>query len=521
MSIVTPRRAISLIAILAVAYGGCAAGTRPPAVRPPAAAEVVPPSSQALPSGPSQPEPAAPPRGSVKSLLVSPIAEEPQVARELISFSVKNVEIKDVLLGLSRLSKANIVFEPDIAGKVSVELKDVTIDEALKDLLSPMGLEATRDGRTIHIARQKMQTRIFTLNYVPTRRKGESQVAASSGGGTATAGTPAAGAAPTAGAAPAAGGQNAGFSRVQGEDLTDLWAEVRTTVERLLSPQGKYSINPMPGIVVVTDFPSQLDRIAKYFEAVEASVRRQVLIQAEVLEIKLTEDFEYGIDFSLSERARPGGRQRDTIVPGQPFIRQLLNPRTGIFNVGLADATITALLNLLQAEGKVRVLSRPSVSTLNNQKAIIKVATDDVFFETDTTITAQGVAQTNVRSSTVTIGVVLSVTPQISSDGYIVMDIHPAVTDSTATRTFQSGQVTASRPVVDVRETNTVLRVKDGESILIAGLVKTKSDKQVRRVPFLSDIPLLGYLFRQVDESSQNTELVIKITPRILPPGTS
>ena len=180
---------------------------------------------------------------------------------------------------------------------MSVELKDVTIDEALKDLLSPMGLEFTRDGRTIHITRQKMQTRIFTLNYVLTRRKGESQVAASSGGGTATAGTPAAGAAPTAGAAPAAGGQNAGFSRVQGEDTTDLWAEVRTTVERLLSPQGKYSINPMPGLVVVTDFPSQLDRIAKYFEAVETSVRRQVLIQAEVLEIKLTEDFEYGIDF--------------------------------------------------------------------------------------------------------------------------------------------------------------------------------------------------------------------------------
>lgn len=526
MSIVTPRRVISLIAILAAAYGGCATEARRPAVKPPAV-EGVPPSSQALPAGPGQPEPAASPRGSVKSLLVSPIAEEPRVAQELISFSVKNVDIKDVLLGLSRMSNANIVFEQDIAGKVSVDLREVTIDEALRDLLSPMGLEFTRDGRTIHITRQKVQTRIFTLNYVPTRRKGESQVAASSGGGTATSGTAAAGAAAPAAGGAAAGGGNAGFSRVQGEDSTDLWAEVRTTIERLLSPQGKYSINPMPGIVVVTDFPSQLDRIAKYFEAVETSVRRQVLIQAEVLEITLTEDFEYGINFTLSERARPGGRQGRMVI-GQPtviqpptLIQQLLNPRTGIFNIGLADTTISALLDLLQSEGKLRVLSRPSVATLNNQKAIIKVATDDVFFETDTTFTAQGVAQTNVKSSIVTIGIVLSVTPQISSDGYIVMDIHPAVTDSSITRTFRSGTVEASRPVVDVRETNTVLRVKDGESIVIAGLVKTKADKRVKRVPLLGDIPLLGVLFRQVDESSQNTELVIKITPRIMAGGGS
>lgn len=509
------RHVIALIAILALGSAGCAAGAGRPVTPAPAAAAVA-----EAPASPAQPEPPAPARPSVKSLLVSPIAEEPQAGREPISFSVKNVEIRDVLLGLSRMTATNIVFEQDIAGKVSVDLKDVTIDEALKDLLTPMGLEFTREGRTIQVTKQKVQTRIFSLNYIPTRRKGESQVYATSSSAAAAAGG--ATAAATPGGA-AAGEEKVGFSRVKGEDATNLWDDVKTTLERLLSPQGRYGINPMAGLVVVTDLPAQLDRIAKYVEAVEISVRRQVLIQAEILEITLTEDFEYGIDFTGLTRSGTYKGLESGLTAGGPaktIFSQLLNPRSGIFNIGLADGTVAMMLDLLQKEGKLRVLSRPSVSTLNNQKAIIKVATDDVFFETTVTIPQTGPAQTTVTSTSVTIGVVLSVTPQIASDGFIVMDIHPIVTDSALTRTFSSGDVTASRPVVDVRETNTVLRVRDGESIVIAGLMKTKADKQVRRVPFLSRIPVLGLLFQQLDESNQNTELVIKITPRIVAAGT-
>jgi len=525
MSTVLPRRVTSLIALLAVAFGGCSVGTRP-AMPPPVAGRVPPASTGVSPSSPISPEPTQAPRNSVKAQLVSPIAEEPRDGRDLISFSVKNVDFKDVLLGLSRMSNSNIIFEQDIAGKVSVDLKDVTVEEALKSLLPPMSLEFTRDGRTIHITKQKVQTRIFPLNYIATRRKGESQVYATSSSSSAstastTGGATAPGAAPTTGGTQGSADQTTGFTRVKGEDSANLWEDVKTTIEGLLSPQGKYSLNPLAGIVVVTDFPSRLDRMAAYFEAVETSVHRQVLIQAEILEITLTEDFEYGIDLAwLTKRGAFKG-----ITPGFPeakgglpktIISQLLNPRSGVFQIGLANEAVAMLLDLLQTDGKVRVLSRPSVSTLNSQKAIIKVATDDVFFQTSTVLTVQGLAQTNVTQQNVTLGVVLSVTPQIASDGYIIMDVHPTVTDSTLSRTFKSGDVVATAPVVDVRETNTVLRVRDGESVVIAGLVKTKKDKQVRAVPFLSKIPLLGVLFQQLKESSQNTELVIKITPRIV-----
>src|SRR5712691_10911803 len=126
MSTIHSRQLMALIPLLSVAYGGCSLGTRP-AMPPPAAARV--PMGPAAPSHPTSPEPTQATRNSVKALLVSPIAEEPRSRRELISFSVKNVEFKDVLLGLSRMSSANIVFEQDIAGKVSVDLKDVTVEE--------------------------------------------------------------------------------------------------------------------------------------------------------------------------------------------------------------------------------------------------------------------------------------------------------------------------------------------------------------------------------------------------------
>jgi len=296
---------------------------------------------------------------------------------------------------------------------------------------------------------------------------------------------------------------------------------VKATLDRLLSPQGKYSINPMAGIVVVTDFSGQLEQIAKYIDALEASVRRQVLIQAEILEISLTEDFGYGIDFAGLPRSGTFKGLQSGLSGGGPtksIFSQLLSPRSGIFNIGLADGTVAMMLDMLQKEGKLRVLSRPSVSTLNNQKAIIKVARDDVFFQKTTTLTTAG-STTSSTSNSVTVGIILSVTPQISSDGYIVMDIHPVVSELVEIKESPDG--TATGPVVNARETNAVLRVKDGESIVIAGLVKARADRRVQRVPLLSRIPVLGLLFQRLDESSENSELVIKITPRIVAGGAS
>jgi len=473
-------------------------------------------------------ESSAPKPPPVRSLLVTTIDEKLPEPKELISFALKDADIKDVLMGLSRMSRYNIVFEQDISGKLSVDLKEVTLEEALKLLLPPMGLEFKRDGRMIQVSKPKVETRIFTLNYVSTTRKGKNQIQAASGSGgasTGTTGTAAAGATTpsTASGTGAAAGGAGDTSQVESSDQIDQWEEIKQGLAGLVSKEGKFSINRWAGLISVTDFSSNLLKIATYLEAVEGSAQRQVVIEAEVLELSQTEDFEFGIDLVGGSR-RDSGDIKHIIQGGGGFASALtragifsqhLNPRTGIINIGLADERLTFLLDLLQKEGKLKVLSRPSVSTLNNQKAIIKVTTDDVFFKAVVTPPNQaGQGQvTNFSPQTVSIGIVLAVTPQISQDGYIIMDVHPSVTEKTGTATSPNND---TAPIVDVRSANTVLRVKDGETIIIAGLMKDKNDRQVKEIPYLSKIPLVGVLFQQIDESKIKTELVIKITPRIV-----
>lgn len=465
------------------------------------------PSEPSVDKGPPQPP-------SVRPLLVSPVDDRFPEPKELISFTLKDADVKDVLMGLSRMSRYNIVFEQDIGGKISVDLKEVTLDEALKVLLAPMGLEFKREGRMIQVFKPKLESRIFTLNYVSTTRKGKNQIqAASGGGGTAT----------TAGAAaPAAAGGAGGagdVSQVESSDQIDQWGEIREGLAGLISKEGKVSINRWAGLISVTDFPVNLLRVATYLEAVEGSVQRQVLIEAEVLEITQTEDFEFGIDFIGGERHDvkhkiQGGSGFIDAITRTGILSQHLNPKTGIFNIGLVDDRIKFLLDLLQKEGKLKVLSLPSVSTLNNQKAIIKVTTDDVFFKARVKpATATTAEATEFEPQPVSIGIILSVTPQISHDGHIIMDVYPSVTEKTGERTSPKND---TAPILDVRSANTVLRVKDGETIIIAGLMKDKNDRQVKEVPFLGKIPLLGWLFQQIDEAKTKTELVIKITPKIV-----
>jgi len=191
-----------------------------------------------------------------------------------------------------------------------------------------------------------------------------------------------------------------------------------------------------------------------------------------------------------------------------------INPFGGIFALGAAGAEV-ALADIMQAiseQGEVKVLSSPTISTLNNQKAIIRVGNQDVFFITGAVATQTTVTQT-VQPMTIDIGIILDVTPQISSDGTIMMNIHPSITEKTGERVTPDGKTTF--PLLSVRETDTTVKVKDNETIIIAGLMQEKTEQTVVGIPGLQSIPLLGALFRHKAEKKNNTELVIMITPTL------
>ena len=292
----------------------------------------------------------------------------------------------------------------------------------------------------------------------------------------------------------------------------------------MISEKGNLVINKLANIILVTDFSTNLKSIASFLEEVEGSAQRQVMIQAKVVEVTLSDQYKMGLDWSGISRM---GSTHGTLSGNMSFA-QSLSPGTGVFQMGVSNHDFTVLLDAMAQQGQLNILSSPKISTLNNQKAVIKVGREEIFFEPEYDVVTTTDPHTgeikdtrsvlsSVEPQTVTIGVVMDVTPQISSDGYINMHIHPSVTDLVRTEEFKlQGEVYATAPLIDIRETDTVVRAREGQTIVIAGMMQDKKKETVTRTPLLGDIPGLGALFRNTEQEKQKTELVILLTPTVL-----
>jgi MSHA biogenesis protein MshL len=236
---------------------------------------------------------------------------------------------------------------------------------------------------------------------------------------------------------------------------------------------------------------------------------RQVQIQAKVIEVVLNEEFSAGINWNLVVR-----RAGDAVS-----VTQRVAPTTsGTVTVGLHIKDFTGLLNALATQGKVNVMSSPTVNALNNEPAIMRVGTQDVFFKTtaQTDAVTGRILQTTVEPQAITEGVVLSVTPQISGDGMINMSISPSLTERTGEATSRFGDTV---PILSVRETDTLVRVHENETIVIAGLMEERMRREERKVPFMGDLPGVGRLFRSEVTNRRKTDLVILLTPTVMTPA--
>jgi MSHA biogenesis protein MshL len=249
-------------------------------------------------------------------------------------------------------------------------------------------------------------------------------------------------------------------------------------------------------------------------EVVEGSAQRQVFIQAKILEVTLKDEYRLGIDWS---RISPLTVTSSAEGAGT-FLGSLKNATlTGAspFTFGLANANFNLIVNALSQQGEVNVLSNPKIATLNNQRAVIKVGTEDVFFLPQTTAaTTTTAAVTTFTVESVTIGIVLDVVPQISSDGGIMMSINTSITEQNGTRTTPDG--ITSVPILDIREASNVVLADNGQTIVLGGLMKTKSEDKDNSLPLLGEIPIVGRLFQYKDRTQEKSELIIMLTPQIM-----
>ncbi|HEY4719737.1 MAG TPA: secretin and TonB N-terminal domain-containing protein, partial [Candidatus Methylomirabilis sp.] len=441
-----PQQGIILLIALLLGLWGCAT---PEAARPQRLTRVE--------------APAKPP--DLEELLVTQVEEKRKLEERLLSFSVKGVDVKEVLQGLAQASELNIVFDPDISGPVTVDLKDVMLGDALEMILSPLGLEYRREKNVVRVKKPALETRIFSLDYVNLTRSGSSSMSVSASAA-ATGGITTGGTTGTTGAT--SGGLTGGSVSVDSrQQESDLFKDLANDLKPLLSPQGRLAVNKQSGTVAVTDFPANLRQVAAFLERVTGTIQRQVVINAKVVEVTLSDSFLFGIDWTgVAE-----------ILGSQGTFLQRLSPNTGLFQIGVAGSDFSAVLDAISTQGEVNVLSNPKVTALNNQKAVIRVARDDVFFRTQVRI-VQDAGQTIERITetipqVVSIGVTLDVTPQIGSDGTVTMHIHPIVTDKLGDAVAPTGE---TAPIVSIRETDTLVRVVDGETVIIGGLMEDKQD---------------------------------------------
>ncbi len=519
---------------------------------------------------------------AVREALLPPLrAEMPKVpgapVEPRFDLVVNSAPARQVFISIVSGTRYSMIVNPAVSGTLSLNLKDVTVREALEAIREVYGYEFRIDGARIYVESAGLQTRVFQVNYLIGLRSGRSDVRVSSGaisgpaqGGAGapvavTAGTPGQGSSPALGAFGLSSIATAALdaSRVSMVSQSDLWNELTNALRAMIgtAPGRNVVVSPQSGVVVVRAMPDELRSIEKYLKAMRLSVERQVMIEAKVVDVTLNNAYQAGINwaaFPNSHRVTAGvfgsnttlgttgnlstgqgpaitvdptGRTLNTTILGTGLAGTAVSAAgavgAGVFGLAVQTKDFAALIQFLESQGNVQVLSSPRVAALNNQKAVLKVGTDQ-FFVTNVTGTpvqsATGAPVSIQLTPTLNSffsGVSLDITPQIDEDGNIFLHIHPLVSNvvqQDLTFNFGGGGTDTTLPLArsSINETDTVVRVQDGNIVALGGLMKLDVANDRSGIPLLQDIPGVGGLFGNTTRTRTKRELVILLKPTVI-----
>ncbi|RJX32421.1 MAG: pilus (MSHA type) biogenesis protein MshL [Oxalobacter sp.] len=480
---------------------------------------------------------------------------------ERFNLTFSQAPAQQFFMSIASGTRYNMMVHPDVNGAISATLKNVTLFEALDAVRELYGYEYKVEGNRIYIKPLTLQTAIFRVNYLNYNRKGASDIRVMSGSvgdSSSQSGTSSA----TTGSGTSSTTRSLESSKISTTSTSNFWPELKTSLEAIVgSKEGRsVVINPRSGVVVVRAMSDELRNVSAFLKATQLSVDRQVILEAKIMEVELNDGFQSGINWSgfrsgghrasggfltpSGTLSTTGSMTSGTGVTGTAGSSLNYNSTAtlasnygsalqgGLFGLAFQSNHFAAMISFLESQGTVHVLSSPRIATMNNEKAVLKVGTDEYFVTEVTTnsgttsggTTTQPTASVKVQSFFS--GVSLDVTPQIDEDGNIVLHVHPSVSNvSTVNKTIDLGtQIgTFNLPLAAsaVSETDSVVRGKSGDMIAIGGLMRQSSVSDRSQLPGAGDVPVVGNLFRNTVRSTQKRELVILIKPTIVEGGSN
>ena len=464
-----------------------------------------------------------------------------------LRIAAHDVEAVEFFGSLFKGSRYSVAVHPGVAGLVSVELKDVTLPEVLAVVGDMYGFDVQRKGNVFHIYPAGLRTETIPVNYLMMSRRGLSRTSVSTGGVTANDSNNSSDSSFDSASNNNSGsnsstsnnssGDSSNGTRIETDTNSDYWTDLRDSLQTLIgSGDGRAVItSPQAGLVTIRAYPKELKAVREFLSQSESHLKRQVVLEARIIEVALNEGYEQGVDWSgLSaswdgNKGITGGGSADTSqLPTTP--NQIFSALGGGAGFKISDGNFNVAVNLLKTQGDVNTLSSPRVTATNNQKAVIKVGTDEYFVTnaSTTTVTSTGTAEPivtpNVELTPFFSGIALDVTPQIDEEGRVLLHIHPSVIDTEEQKKIIN--VGTAKPLElplaksSIRESDTVVQANNGDIIVIGGLMKTDKQEIVSKVPLLGDIPWVGEAFTNRRESTKKVELVIMLKPTVVEKDT-
>lgn len=441
------------------------------------------------------------------------------------------VEAKAFFTSLVKGTEYSVAIHPDVSGAITVNLLDVSLEEVLSVIRDLYGYQVEKSGKVIQIYPAGLRTVTIPVDYLQFKRSGRSNTFITTGTITnSDSSSSSSSSSDTSTTSSSTSTSAKGGTEIETTSESDFWPQLELAVSQMIgSGEGQsVVITPQAGIITVRAFPDQIREVQDFIGMSQHRLHRQVILEAKILEVTLSDGYQQGIDWSKAFTSNGTnytfGQGSPTTpvpdLPGSDAIGALLG---GPGNLVISSGSFDAAISFMATQGDLNVLSSPRVTASNNQKAVIKVGNDSYYVTDFSSNTSSGTTASNtttdIELTPFFSGISLDVTPQIDNDGSVLLHVHPAVIDvKEETKDITNGTDKVTLPVAtsSIRESDSVIRARDGDVVIIGGLMKSNTLEQTSKVPFLGDIPGLGYLFRNTREYTQKTELVILLKPTIV-----